>query len=72
MIEKAILAYNETNGTDYDPKELMSWLYADLYEGTIPERENAEGFEEQKIAMLEILSQFTTDADGAMKALLDG
>lgn len=72
MIEKAILAYNETNGTDYDPKELMSWLYVDLYEGTIPERENAEGFEEQKIAMLEILSQFTTDADGAMKALLDG
>ena len=72
MIENAILAYNEANGTDHDPKEIMSWIYADLYEGTIPERDNAEGFAEQRTAMLEILELFTTDAEAAMDALLDG
>ena len=72
MIENSILAYNEANGTDHDPKEIMSWIYEDLYEGTIPERDNAEGFAEQRIAMLEILELFTTDAEAAMDALLDG
>ncbi|MBR5570652.1 MAG: DUF4091 domain-containing protein [Oscillospiraceae bacterium] len=72
MIEKNILAYNEANGTDHDPKEIMGWIYADLYEGTIPERDNAAGFAEQRTAMLEILELFTTDAEAAMDALLDG
>ena len=72
MIENNILAYNEANGTDYDPKELMSWIYEDLYEGVIPERENAEGFSQQRQAMLQVLELFTTDADAAIDALLDG
>ena len=72
MIEKNILAYNEANGTDHDPKEIMGWIYADLYDGTIPERDNAAGFAEQRTAMLEILELFTTDAEAAMDALLDG
>ena len=72
MIENAILAYNDENGTDYDPKELMAWIYADLYEGVIPERDNAVGFAEQRIAMLEVLAQFTTDPDAAIDTLLNG
>ena len=72
MIEKNILAYNEANGTDHDPKEIMSWIYEDLYEGVIPERDNAQGFAEQRAIMLEILELFTTDAEAAMDALLDG
>ena len=72
MIENNILAYNEANGTDHDPKEIMGWIYADLYDGTIPERDNAAGFAEQRTAMLEILELFTTDAEAAMDALLDG
>lgn len=72
LIENAILAYNQENGTDYDPKELMAWIYEDLYEGTIPERDNAEGFAERRVEMLEILDQFTTDADGAIAVLLEG
>lgn len=72
MIENAILAYNEANGTDYDPKELMAWLYAGLYEGVIPERDNAVGFCEQRKVMLEVLAQFTTDPAGAIETLLNG
>ena len=72
MLENAILAYNEENGTDYDPKELMAWIYAGLYEGVVPERDNAEGFAEQRIAMLEILEQFTTDPHAAINKLLNG
>ena len=72
MIENAILAYNEANGTDYDPKELMSWLYAGLYEGAIPERDNAAGFCEQRQVVLEVLAQFTTDPAGAIETLLNG
>ena len=72
MIENSILAYNEANGTDYEPKELMAWLYEGLYEGVIPERDNAEGFAEQRITMLEVLAQFTADPDGAIDTLLNG
>lgn len=72
MIENAILAYNEANGTDYDPKELMAWLYAGLYEGVIPERDNAVGFCEQRKVMLEVLAQFTTDPAGAIETLQNG
>lgn len=72
MIENAILKYNEENGTDHDPKELMAWIYEDLYDGVIPERDNAEGFSEQRIAMLEVLAQFTTDPAAAMETLQNG
>lgn len=69
MIEKAILAYNEANGTDYEPKELMSWLYEDLYEGTIPERENAEGFADARNEMLKILELIQKDPEAGIEAL---
>ena len=72
MIENSILAYNEANVIDYDPKELMAWIYAGLYEGVVPERDNAEGFAEQRIAMLEVLEQFTTDPNAAINKLLNG
>lgn len=72
MIENAILAYNAENGTDYAPKELMAHLFADLYEGVIPERDNAVGFAEQRIAMLEVLEQFTTNPEVAIDTLLNG
>ena len=72
MIKNFIIAYNEANSTTYEPEELMSWLYEGLYEGTIPERDNAEGFAQQRIAMLEILAQFSTDADSAIETLLNG
>lgn len=72
MIENAILAYNQANGTDYDPVELMYWLYEGLYEGVIPERDNAAGFAEQRKAMLEVLAQFTTDPDAAIESLQNG
>ena len=72
LLENAILAYNEANGTNYEPKELMSWIYADLYEGVIPERDNAEGFAQQRVAMLEVLEQFTTDPTVAIEMLQNG
>ena len=53
-------------------KELMAWIYAGLYEGVVPERDNAEGFAEQRIAMLEVLEQFTTDPNAAINKLLNG
>ena len=69
MIEKAILAYNEANGTDHDPKELMSWLYEGLYEGVIPERDNAEGFAEARAEMLKILELIQKDPEAGIEAL---
>ena len=68
-IEQAILAYNEANGTDYDPDELMSWLYEDLYSGMIPERDNAETFAERRIEMLEILELMVVDPAAGIAAL---
>lgn len=68
-IEQAILAYNNTNGTDYDPDELMSWLYEDLYSGMIPERDNAETFAERRIEMLEILELMVVDPAAGIAAL---
>ena len=68
-IEQAILAYNEANGTDYDTEELMSWLYDDLYNGMIPERDNAETFAERRIEMLEILELIVADPAAGIAAL---
>ena len=72
LIEQAIIAYNQAKGTDYDPAELMEDLYEGLYEGAVPQRDNAVGFAQQRIEMLKILQQFTTDADGAIDTLLKG
>jgi len=69
MIEKAIIAYNEANGTDYDPKELMSWLWDGLYEGVIPTRGNVQGFTEARIEMLKILEQIQKDPVAGIEAL---
>ena len=69
QIEQAILEYNEANGTDHDPKELMSWLYDGLYEGTIPERDNAEGFAESRLEMLKILELIQKDPEAGIAAL---
>ena len=69
MIENAILAYNEANGTNHDPKELMAWIYEDLYEGVIPERDNAEGFAERRMEMLEILELIVADPAAGIAAL---
>ena len=68
-IEQAIIAYNEANGTDYDPDELMSWLYEDLYEGVIPERDNAEVFAECRVEMLKIMELIVADPAAGIAAL---
>ncbi len=72
LLEQAIIAYNEANGTDYDPEELMEHLYADLYDGVIPERDNAETFVERRTALLEVLEQITLDPAAGIETLLEG
>ena len=69
QIEQAIIAYNDANGTDHNPEELMSWLYEGLYEGVIPERDNAEGFAERRMEMLEILELIVVDPSAGIAAL---
>ena len=69
MIKDAILAYNEANGTNHDPKEIMSWLYEDLYDGTIPERDNADGFSQARNEMLKILELIQKDPEAGIVAL---
>ena len=69
MIESAIIAYNETNGTDYDPKELMDCLYDGLYKGMIPERENSEFFAQRRVEILKLLEQFNADPVSAIQSL---
>lgn len=69
MIENAILKFNEENGTNHDPKELMAWIYDGLYEGVVPERGNAEGFAESRIEMLKILELMNTDPAAGIAAL---
>lgn len=70
MIEQAILAYNEANGTDYDPQEIMDYLYDDLYDDTaVPERDNADVFYEQRLQMLEVLEQITLDPAAGIATL---
>lgn len=71
MIEEAILAYNQTAGTDYDPKELMASLYEGLYSGMVPQRNNSENFNLRRIEVLEILARFTTDPAAAVQMLLN-
>ena len=69
MIEDAILAYNEANGTMHDPEELMEFIYEDLYDGMKPQRENSDLFTQRRVEMLELLAQFNTDPASAMKVL---
>ena len=71
MIENAIVAYNETNGTEYDPKELMDTLYNGLYEGMIPERENSAYFAEHRAEILQLLEQFVAEPAAAIQALTE-
>lgn len=72
-IEQAILAYNEANGTDYDPQEIMDYLYDDLYDDVaIPERDNAEVFFEQRLQMLEVLELISVDPAAGIDSLLNG
>ena len=68
-MEQAILAYNEANGTSHDPEALMEPLYADLYDGVIPVRDNADVFVERRITMLDILEQLTLDPAAGIAAL---
>ena len=69
MIENAILAYNEANGTNHDPKALMASFYEGLYEGLKPQRENSDFFAQRRTEMLKLLAQFTTDPAAAMQTL---
>lgn len=69
LMEQAILAYNEANGTDYNAEELMQPLYEGLYDGVIPVRDNAEYFYESRVLMLEILEQITEDPAAGIAAL---
>ena len=71
MIESAIIAYNETNGTDYDPKELMDGLYDGLYKGMIPERENSSFFAQRRVEILKLLEQFNADPVSAIQSLIN-
>ncbi len=69
MIENHILAYNEANGTSYDPKEMMDYLYEGLYDGMVPERENSDMFSQRRIEVLKLLEQFTADPAGAIETM---
>ena len=71
LMEQAILAYNEANGTDYDAEELMKPLYEGLYDGVIPVRDNDDYFFESRVLMLEILEQITLDLAAGIEALED-
>lgn len=71
LIEQAILNYNATKGTDYDPDEVMDYLYDDLYEDdVIPIRDNADVFMEQRIQMLEVLESIALNPVAGVEALL--
>lgn len=73
QIEQAIIAYNEANGTQYDPGEVMDYLYDDLYDDDmIPIRDNAEVFMEQRIQMLEVLESIALDPIAGVEAILNG
>ncbi len=69
MIENAITAYNEENGTTYDAKVLMAPLYDGLYEGMIPERDNGEAFCEKRLEVLRILELMSQDPSAGISAL---
>lgn len=69
MIEQAILAYNAENGTQHDPETLMASLYESLYEGMIPQRDNAEIFHQRRITVLDILQTITADPASGIAAL---
>ncbi len=69
MMEQAITAYNENNGTSYDPKALMAPLYAGLYDGMIPVRGEDEAFAQRRIEILKLLEQFGKDPAAAISQL---
>ncbi len=69
MIEQAIIAFNEANGTSHDAKALMAPLYDGLYDGMIPERDNAEDFCASRLEVLRILELITSDPAAGIAAL---
>lgn len=69
MIEQAILQFNETNGTDHDPKALMAPLYEGLYEGMRLTRGQPEQFMEKRLQVLDILQTITLDPAAGIEAL---
>lgn len=72
QIEQAILSYNEANGTDYDPDELMDYLYDELYnDNVIPIRDNSEVFINQRIQLLELLEQCNIDVEVAIATMVN-
>lgn len=78
LLEQAVLTYNEANGTNHDPEELMEYLFVDMYEGAVPERdgededEYASGLFERRITMLKVLEQITNDPAAGIESLLNG
>ncbi len=69
MIEQQILSYNEKNGTDHDPEALMAPLYAGLYNGMIPVRDNSEAFSQRRIEVLKVLETIMKDPAAGIAAL---
>lgn len=69
MVEQAIIGYNEKEGTNHDPKALMAPLYDGLYDGMIPERDNAETFQERRLTLLEVLQQILSDPAAGIEKL---
>lgn len=69
MIEQAILAYNEKNGTTYNPDDLMAHLYDGLYDGMVPVRGNSELFLQRRLAVLELLQEITRNPEDAISRL---
>ena len=71
MMEQAILAYNEENGTQHDPKALMAPLYDGLYDGMVQVRNNSQMFHSRRQQVLELLELLNRDADAGIAALRD-
>ena len=69
MMEDIITKYNQENGTDYDPEELMNQFYEDLYNGVIPVRNNGDVFVQRRTALLEALELLCSDPAAGIAAL---
>jgi hypothetical protein len=69
MMEQKILEYNEANGTDYDPDELMAWIYEGLYKGAVPTRGNAPEFHARRLELLKALELIMNDPAAGIELL---
>ena len=52
-----------------DAKALMASLYESLYDGMIPQRDNAEIFHQRRITVLDVLQTITADPASGIAAL---